>query len=251
LSIAKHIANRALEIYSITGANQCGRGMDEISMAWSTPEEEEKFHEMFESLATYARYIDNTMNKNERAGKWNDFRLAVTWQQFKDQFHALPKFRVRTDIVGESNKLPMRTGVYISQDDPNGALQFAWVGGTEGQLLECATFNELGLAALNVVGRKDLWINEDKMLAFLKTNNTNKLLTSDSFFNTSQTPTLAPSLVARRAFISRSCKWYFVEIINDEFENIEDDAEIPQRFYQNGGNIRPEYAGKIRRVGSV
>jgi hypothetical protein len=135
LSIAKHIANRALEIYCITGANQCGRGMDEISMAWSTPEEEEeKFHEMFESLATYARYIDNTMNKNERAGKWNDFRLAVTWQQFKDQFHALPKFRVRTDVVGESNKLPMRTGVYISQDDPNGALQFAWAGGTEEQL---------------------------------------------------------------------------------------------------------------------
>jgi hypothetical protein len=59
------------------------------------------------------------------------------------------------------------------------------------------------------------------MLSFVKSQPQNPLLIKDPFYKKSQTPELAPSLVARRAFTDRACKWYFVEKLNDEFEDVE------------------------------
>jgi hypothetical protein len=64
------------------------------------------------------------------------------------------------------------------------------------------------------------------MLDFVKTNKNHPDLRADSFFDDSQTEGLAPSLVARQAFTSRTCRWYYVELIHDEFETIKDDEDI-------------------------
>lgn len=224
LSISRAIADRAFETYGVTGVNQCARGMSEYSMQWTTREEQDQFDVMFESISSYAHYIDNTMQKGYRTSRWDDFNLSMAWQEFKGQFPRLPKFQVRTDIEGETGKVPVRTGVYIPQDDPHGSLQFAWTGGGHGELIESATFNNLGLGAFDAIGRKDLWVNGDKMLAFVRANIKDPLLQSDSFFSDSQTPELAPSLVARNAFTSRPCNWYYVELVNGEFEDLEDDS---------------------------
>jgi hypothetical protein len=62
-SVVRDIADRAAQIYHVTGAYQCGRGMSEFSMLWTTPAEQERFDEMFADISRYAGNIDDTMNK--------------------------------------------------------------------------------------------------------------------------------------------------------------------------------------------
>jgi hypothetical protein len=221
MGIARDIANRPFEIYGVTEANNCGRGMSEYSMQWTTPAEQKNFDAMFEELSLYAMYIDKTMDKADTASRWNDFRLTVTWKKFKNLLPLLPKFRLRTDIVGESNNVPGRTGVYISQDDPHGSLQFAWTGGSGGELLECPTFNEIGLDALSAVGRRDLWLDDQKMYSFATSDKYIGRFKKEVIWDSVPEYDLASSAVARAAFTSRPCKWFYVELIDGEFEDID------------------------------
>jgi hypothetical protein len=243
MAVAKEIANRSSEIYCVTDVNNCGRGIAEYSMQWTTPAEQKKFDEMFEELSMYAMYIDKTMDKSETASRWNDFRLAVVWQEFKDRFPKLPKLTVRPDVVGESHRVPGRTGVYVSQDDPHGSLQFAWTGGIDGELLECPTFNEIGLDALRSVGRRDLWLDRQKMYLFATAPKYSELFREKINWNSVPAPELAPSAVGRAAFTSRPCKWYFVEMIAGEFEEIADSLTpgvLEKKLRVEGGNPCPE-----------
>lgn len=243
LDLAKDIANRAFEIYSVTGTNNCGRGMSEYSMQWTTPAEQEKFDAMFGSLSVYAMYIDDTMKKNEHVSRWDDFSFALAWQEFKAGFRRLPKFNVRQDVEGETDKVPGRTGVYVPQDDPHGALQFAWTGGDGGRLSECPTFTQIGLDALNAVGRRELWLNDQKMYDFATTAKYVKLFREKLTFNSSPKINLAASAVGDEAFTSRPCKWYYVEVVNGEFEDIDDSlipGAIDRRVRVEGGHFCPE-----------
>ncbi len=252
LSVAKNIAERAFEIYRTTGANQCARGVREYSMQWATQAEEDKFEVMLEEISHYAGDINFTMDKSGHQSRWDDFGFAVTWQEFKGQFPKLPKFQIRVDVEGETGKVPVRTGVYISQDDPNGALQFAWTGGGRGELLECKTFSDIGLDALKAVGRRELWLNDQKMYAFATSAKYISLFEDDVIWDAVPQFDLAPSAVSREAFTSRPSKWYYVELVNGEFEDIaeeeakeakaEDDAHRAQgqRRRTEGGNPCPE-----------
>lgn len=64
------IADIKLNTYHTTDACQCGRGMAEFSMKWTTPAEQEQFDRMSEALSKYARYIDNAMDRSHRRAKW-------------------------------------------------------------------------------------------------------------------------------------------------------------------------------------
>ena len=229
-SIARDIADRAFQTYHVTGAYQCGRGMDEYSKLWTTPAEQERFDSMFEELSWYARNIDHTMNKIYRESRWDDFTLTVEWQKHADQFPMIPKFIVRTDIAQESGQIPPRTGVYMPADDRDGSLQFGWTGGGTGRLLECATFNELGKAALAAVGRTKIWVDGKAMLEFVLTNPNRPELKDDPFFDSPRIEALAPSLVARNAFTSHPSHWYYIELIEGEFESIETSATKARRI---------------------
>jgi hypothetical protein len=129
-----------------------------------------------------------------------------------------PKFRVLTDITAESGQTPPRTGVYVSADDHDASLQFAWTGDAYGKLLDCTTFNGLGKAALAATGREKLWVDGRAMLDFVLANLSSPELTCDDFFDEAHTEELAPSLVARNAFTSHPSRWYYVELLNGEFE---------------------------------
>lgn len=225
LTITRDIADRAAQIYHVTGAYQCGRGMSEYSTQWMALEEQERFDRMFAELSEYARNIDNTMDKNYQVSRWNDFGLTMAWREQKQHFPMFPRFQVHTDVVAEGGHLPPRTGVYVSADDPDAALQFAWTGSATGKLLECTTFNVLGKAALKKIGRSKLWLDGQAMLDFVIENRNDPGLRSDSFFADSFKPHLAPSLVARNAFTSHPCRWYYVELQHDEFEPVEADPE--------------------------
>ncbi|WP_332851760.1 hypothetical protein [Duganella sp. S19_KUP01_CR8] len=217
LSVATHIAKRAYEVYSITGANQCGRGMAEISLDWMTPDEQSDFEVRFEELSVYAGNIDDTMNQTEDTGRWDDFSLALGSKEFPEALAQAPALRLRADVTARTGMVPARTGVYIPIDDPRGTPQFCWTGKPAGRLLACSTFNDLGLEALAEVNPADLWINEDRMHAFVQDHISDPRLTCDPLFTRSIAKAkLAPSLVARNAFTSRPCTWIFVEQIHDE-----------------------------------
>ena len=225
-SVTQSIADIKSNIYHKTGAYQCGRGMAEFSMQWTTPQEQERFDRMFEALSKYARYIDNTMDRAVPSTRWNDFGLTLAWETHRDAFPVLPTFRVVTELVCETGQLPPRTGVYVSMSDPNTSLQFAWNGNAAGKLLPGTTLNDLGRAALARVGRAKLWTDGDAMLRFVLDNLSSPYLRQDDFFNDSQTPELAPSLVARNAFKPNPSSWCFVEVVKDEFEEIAAETRI-------------------------
>lgn len=243
LSLAKDIAGRAVERYEITGANQCLRGIAEYSTQWATPDEEDRLEKALVAIGRYAARIDYTMDDYHNS-RWSDFGFTLYFPEYAKQFPRLPKFRIRTDVQGESGKVPPRTGVYVSQEDPNAALQFAWTGDGGGKLRPSSTFNQVGLDALSAVGRRDLWSNENAMFAFATSKKYLSTFEKDVFFKNEPDPSMAPSAVARKAFIDRPCKWYFVEILNGEFEEIDTDAEIvPSAQSSNrieAGNPCPE-----------
>lgn len=238
LSVIKDMANRQSQIYSITGANQCARGMAEFSMQWTTPAEQEKFDSLLESIVHYAGYIDRTMDKSHRAGRWNDFRLAVAWMENSSLFTKLPAFKIQENVVSETGKVPPKTGVYISTDHSEGSLQFAWNGDEYGKLRECSIFNNLGKKALVTVGRSKLWLDGDAMLEFVQKNPAAPQLFEDSYFSESHTPVLAPSLVARNAFTSAPSKWCYIELIEGESEQVDNEPEqspfLSQRRFDSG-----------------
>lgn len=220
LSVTTAIAKRAFEVYSITAANQCGRGLDELSLGWMTPDEQDEFEARFEQISLYAGYIDDTMDQSRTSGRWDDFNMTLARQEFPDVLSRAPALRLRTDITGQTGMVPVRTGVYLPVDDPHGTPQFCWTGNPAGGLLECNTFNSLGLEALAAVGRQNLWIDDDSMHAFVQDHLRDPLLTRDTdFARSTAKPKLAPGLVACNAFTSRSCSWIYVEQIHGELES--------------------------------
>lgn len=239
---AKDIAKRAREAYSITGANQCARMLSELSMRWATEEEEEAFKARFEQVYKYASYIDEVMDRYQH---WNDGIVYNIWTgveseypslyipRHADLFPRLPKFRVRTDVVAEIGKRPPRTGVYVPQDDQYATLQFGWTGGeTDGSLGECVTFNDLGFSAINVVGRDNLWNDSRELLGFVKKHHFKQFedyLREErgSRFNPDKhlnDPGWASAFISGCGTATRPCKWVFIERVNDEYEEGDDEA---------------------------
>ena len=241
-SISKDIALRTAECYKFTATDQCLRGLDEFSTNWTTPQEEEQVRAILQEISSYATKIDNTLD-DWPSSRWKDSTFAYYYQEFSKEFPLIPKFHVRTDVQAECGKTPPRTGVYISSEDPNAALQFAWIGKGGGKLRPARTFNEIGLDALAYVGRKDLWFNEQKMLEFAMSTKYRSKFEKEVQFDGKPDPGFARSAVSRAAFTERPSKWYFVEMVNEEFEDIaivdqNDSASLrpPQRLRVEGGH---------------
>ncbi|TBU81685.1 hypothetical protein [Phytopseudomonas dryadis] len=237
------IAERAHESYGRTGASHCARMLDEYSMMWMTHEQEALFKQRFEEVCRYAGEIDGLMG---RLTPQNDYTFWFTWQQHKHLFPRLPRFRVHTSVIGQSGQVPSRTGVYMPMDAPHGALQFAWTGAhsasghRQGKLIDSATFNDLGLAALQAVGRKGLWGDKQGLIRFVQQSGCRPLLTTTRRDEQLQNPRLIDSAIARHAFQSRPCQWHFVELLEGEYEESDpeatDDADT--------GYVPPTYAGQ-------
>lgn len=222
LTTARQIAERSMSCFNITGLNQFEHGISEYSMNWATDDEEEQFKRNVADLSRHARRINSTLDKFSSSSRWDDFNFTHEWGLLQSPFQKIPKFNVRTDVIARTNDIPLRTGVYVSATDPHASLQFAWHGGKMGKILLGNTFNSLGLAALASVGRANLWTNDDAMLAFVLANRSDSLLTEDSFYKDSMTPELAPSLVARNAFTAVDTSWFYVELVNGVFEEIDE-----------------------------
>lgn len=228
---ATNVANRSYEIYSRTGMNQCARGLSEFSTLWLTPDEESTLDNKLAELSTICRFLDDTADKTTNESSWDDFMFAVAWKEFQSKFIKGAKLRLCPDIIGESGKKPPRTGVYLPLDDSYGAAQFAWTGGSAGKLLECQTFNELGIAAIEQVGRDGLWLDDQAMFKFATQSKHHGRFDDKMECGGILHPNLAPSAIAREAFVAVPRKWVFVEQIEGEFEDI-DNTPTPHVWRQ-------------------
>lgn len=208
------IAQRSFERYGITGANQCSRMLGGYAgqMTWAAPDQETEFKERAEKVFKYAGKVDTMMRRPPTA---NDGTFRNIWVDYRHLFPRLPKFRVRTDVETETENIPPRTGVYVPQDDPYGALQFRWTGGGYGELCECFTLSDIGLEIIRVAGRENPWDDDEALLrlsqrpeyaGILKDYDGKPLTIGNAY------------LVIKKAFTSRPCKWYFVEMQNDQYE---------------------------------
>lgn len=243
-SLSRDIANRAYDLYQETGTNQFIRGSDEYSLQWTTPVEQKEYEKRVYQISHYATAVDDTLTRASVDGRWDDFNLAMAWKENEKKFHRLPKLRVLTELEAITGSIPPRTGVYIPADDVHGAPQFAWCGRHEhrrdGILLECSTFNDIGLHALKHVGRRDLWFNDQKMYEFAMLPQYAAVLQQHVNIRGKSYTNLGPSAVARHAFTSRPCKWCFVEVIEGEYEDY-DDSTIPARIDERVRVLGGEY----------
>ncbi len=226
-SVVGDIAARANEDYGTTGAHQCARMISEHSSRWMTVEEEERFREEFEKVYSHAGKIDSVCGGGGQK-LINDDMMFSAWEKLGPLFPRLPLFRVRTDVEGESGKMPPRTGAYVAQDDPNATLQFGWTGNSDGRLGRAITFNDLGLKALSLLGRPALWADDNKITAFVsEAFRRGEMTERGSLYDPGDEndPRWAPGILSENVYTHRPCKWYFVEMIDGEYEDETDTAE--------------------------
>lgn len=235
ISLARDISLRTSGKFRRTSVNESLRGVAEYSTDWTTPDEERILQFALATISEYASEYDTSVNVYEN--RWNDFRFAYVYPAFARLKLRTPKFEVRTEFTANTGELAKRTGVYVALDDPHASLQFVWSGQEGIKLRSANTFNEIGLAALSCVGRKSLWFDEDKMFAFATAEPNNRQFHDLVYSYGEPNPRLAPSAVALSAFISKPCRWALVDIVPDEFEEIDLMAEY-----------EAEQSGKMSRV---
>ncbi len=228
-STIRLIAWRANESYCGTGAYQCAHMLSEHSSLWMTPDEEERFNKQFETVYRYAQFIDLAAGAGGLR-QLDDASMVSYWPEHSHLFPRLPKFQVRTDIESISRQKPLRTGVYVAQDDEYATLQFAWRGNGDGILGEAQTFNDIGKRLIAEVGRASLWIDDTKLIPFAlneMARNSGMDTGLNSLERVREKPSRARNAMASAVFTRRPCKWYFVEKIEGEFDDEAETASPP------------------------
>lgn len=223
-AVQRSIAARTYERYSDVGEYQCSRMLQEYAgmtgrengdFLWATPEQEAGFKQRFDAIYRHASQLTASTAPMRTS---DDYLFWILWQDYRANFPKLPRFRVRTDVVGESGKFPPRTGVYVPQDEPYGALQFSWISGVDGKLGDAYVLSEIGYEALNAVGRQGLWGDETGLFHFATSTPYSGVIRS-IFPGPLTRENFDAYNVAEEAFSSKPCKWYFVEMVNDEYED--------------------------------
>lgn len=222
----KLLAWREQGVYGMTGANQCGRMLDEHSSLWMTPDEESRFNESWKQLYAYASKLDDAVSPSRNL---NDFSFASEWDALSPVTRRAPqgKLVVNTAIEAKTGEHPPVAGIYVPQDDPFGALQFGWPGSEDGALRPCLTFNQVGRDLVTAVGRNELWQNGKEIAGFASSLAKKRQISDWGVFEASDAgdPRWAPALVALNAFESRSCGWYLVEAIEGQHEFLDAEGE--------------------------
>ncbi|MEH6435933.1 hypothetical protein [Massilia sp. DD77] len=214
-SVAKDIALRSFNQYRRTSTDECLRGADQYSMLWTSDDEEARYQAAVELISHISGPIDKTLDEHE-SGRWSDFGFMFNHRDFCAAHPIRPVYKIRSDICANSGELPPRTGVYVSADDPHATLQFAWTKGRGCKLRLATTFNEIGLAALEFVGRSKLWNDVEKMYEFATLPTFVEIFRDRLDFNGRTYPQFAPGAVSRSSFMRKPSKWYFVEIDGEE-----------------------------------
>lgn len=105
-SLNRQIAEVSSESYHATGYIQCAGVLGELSLGWSTPEEEQRFEAGMEVIARHASWIDGVMKH-----RWDEYVVAIAWDEFGQSLTPLPKFRLRPALRYERGTAVERSSV--------------------------------------------------------------------------------------------------------------------------------------------
>lgn len=214
---------RTIEQYGPTSNSNVAGMLRNFSLRWTTQEQEAEFNRRIDSILRSGRDLNDLVDRPSRR---TDFILDRLWLRYAAAIGSRPSFRIRADIEVSSGQHVRRTGVYVPKDDPLGTLQFAWTGGERGALSETRTFNELGREALQAIGRHRIWQPCQASVDFVRRPDVRARLEDHQYMHGDEPdPDLVPSAIARHAFESRPCDWYYVEMIPGEYE--EDPGDEP------------------------
>ena len=225
LGLIRIIEETKQEKYCWTPAYNTARMLGEFQPNWMSEEEETDFKTRFDELYRLCSYYDSCV-KPPRS--WDLYILFEVINELGLFDHKVPKFKVRTDIRVNSGESIPKTGVYIPVGDRYGAPQFAWTHeetGTfeRGWLEKCETINALGKQLFSKFNEYTAWTPSEELRAFAIEYLKKKKI-DDNFgyvkFDYDRQLRLAPSLIARNVFTTFDCSWYFVELVDGEFEEI-------------------------------
>lgn len=217
-SIAMRIAERGNDTYRRPGVAEYMRGVEQFSLEWTTPDEEEDFNRGLETISSVGGWLDDTL-ANEALSRWNDFDISYHYSTFAAMKPTIARYGVRMDVFAETGQVPPVTGVYVALDDPNATLQFAYSENGGRELRVANTFNAVGLDALDFVGRRALWLDHNKMFDFATSKKYAARFHDDIFIQNELEPTLARVAVKRAGLTTRRARWYLVEALAGEFED--------------------------------
>ncbi|QFS16374.1 hypothetical protein FHP22_01920 [Acinetobacter indicus] len=225
IDLIRIIEQTKQEKYGWTAAYNTARMLGEFRPNWMSEEEEADFKLRFDELYRLCSYYDSCV-KPPRS--WSLYGLFEVIKELGIFEHKVPKFKLRTDIRVNSGEIIPKTGVYIPVGDRYGVPQFAWTyrdenSFTRGQLEECETLNALGKDLFSKFNEYTAWTPSEELRAFAIENIKNKRIEDDWDYLKSDREVqleLTPSLISRNAFTSFDSSWYFVELIEGEFEDI-------------------------------
>ncbi len=216
-----HIAQRSQNHLGRTGLTQCDRLLNEISPYWMTPEEKKWFETQWQAIHEYAYRHDQAVGSGgQRLLADND--MPEHWAKVAAQFPRIPRFKVHTDREYWEAELPDKTGVYVPVDDPDGVLQFAWSGAEQGALSSCQTLSEVGKLIVARVGRDRMWLDHQAMVNVIAPMYACGDLTdrSEGFdVGDELDPRWISGTIFDLCITERSCKWFYVEKLEGEFED--------------------------------
>ncbi|MFV5191991.1 MULTISPECIES: hypothetical protein [Acinetobacter] len=225
LGLIRIIEQTKQEKYGWTPAYNTARMLGEFQPNWMSEEEETDFKMRFDELYRLCSYYDSCV-KPPRS--WSLYSLFEVIKELEIFDHKVPKFTIRTDIRVNSGELISKTGVYIPVGDQYGVPQFAWTYQESdtferGWLEKCRTINALGKQLFSKFNEYTAWTPSEELRTFAIENIKKKKIDDDFGYvklNYDSQLRLAPELIANNVFSKADCSWYFVELVEGEFEDI-------------------------------
>ncbi|RKG53868.1 hypothetical protein D7V64_05485 [Acinetobacter cumulans] len=225
LGLIRIIEETKQEKYGWTPAYNTARMLGEFQPNWMSEEEEEGFKTRFDELYRLCSYYDYCV-KPPRS--WSLYILFEVTKELGIFDHNVPKLKIRTNIRVNSGEIIPKTGVYIPIGDQYGSPQFAWTHQESdtferGWLEKCETLNALGKQLFSKFNEYTAWIPSEELRAFALENIKRKKIVDDWNYMQAENAVqieLAPSLLANNVFSGVDCSWYFVELVEGEFEEL-------------------------------
>lgn len=143
--------------------------------------------------------------------RWDDFTITLDNASHIPVGRCSANFVPNQAVVCSTGSTVPCSGIYVVIADERATPQFAWAGDGAPSIPSASTFNELGLEALELIGRDDLWLKDEAMTAFAECPHIARLLRTESGWEQRDAPGVAASLVARHAFKTIPATWMLIE----------------------------------------
>ncbi len=173
-------------------------------------DEVEAFDAVASLVGCVSDRLDSTIPPSNHCG-WNDRSMSDEYERQAPFGRFERSFAPNSAFGCATGAAVPRTGIYMDVDDANATLQFAWAGKDAPCMRKASTFNELGVEALNVLGRDRLWRDQAAMRDFIHRPHIARQLEDDGWWPYRDSPSAPALLLGSHAFKTVPATWVLVE----------------------------------------